>query len=630
MQSPGPLRIFLTVLLLFAVVVIECAIGGTRLVFSIPSYSILGLAAVATIFRKPPKQDRPSLACLGVSAVFFGYILYRATQSPIAYLWWNDFYMVLGCLAVYLLTSIHLTGIRERRVILGTLFVLAAVNVFIGLRQFSFGDNWMPFGFLRADSGRRASGMLISSIHLAGLLEAIAPFALAFALWSTWKTWQRVLAGYVALLCYVGIAVTGSRGGYLSSVFSLLVFMAISLHARRKTRPAMFRRTAVLTVVGIAVSIVGAVLLMSQSTLLKQRLSMIPQQLEKNGLDIRIYNWQATLDQFRESPVIGTGAGTHIYFGRYYRRPPLQADPIHAHSDYLELLAEYGIVGAAGMAVFLLVHIGFGFRNYRAVLRQDLTDVPEYEPARNDSLALYIGAISAVAAYLAHSVVDFNLHVPGHALIFAFIFGVIAGPVYGAPAGRWNPGVFIFRWALPLLGLFIIGSAFPKFAGEYVAEKARVAFRDFEFDRAIQLGTEALEYQKLNPELYFTLGGAHRGAGLLSEDRKARVAHLEAAVDAYQSGLALFPQDEHTVVRLAETLTDLGRFQEAELMFRAAIALDKNLARVHAYYARYLALMGREEEAEQKLLEARAMAYGDNVDRLVQGTVLDPRTYPQQ
>ena len=641
MQSPRPLRTFLTVLLLFAIVVIECAIGGTRLVFSIPSYSFLAVAAVAAIFCKPDPKVRPSFVCLTVSAIFFGYILYRATQSPIVYLWWTDFYMVLGCLAVYYLTAIYLTGIRERRIILWTLFVLAAVNVFMGLRQFSYGDNWMPFGFIRADSGRRASGMLISSIHLAGLLEAIAPFALAFALWGTWRTWLRVLAGYVALLCYVGVAITGSRGGYLSSVFSLVVFVAISLHARRKTRPERFARTAILTSVGLAVSILAAVILMSQSTMLQKRLSMIPQQLEKNGLDIRIYNWQAALDQFRVNPVIGTGAGTHIYYGRFFRRPQLQADPIHAHSDYLELLAEYGLVGAAGMAVFLFVHLGFGFRNYRAVLRKDLIDVPEYEPARNDSLALYIGALSAVAAYIAHSVVDFNLHVPGHALIFAFIFGVLAGPVYGVAPGGSKPVIFLFRFALVGIGLWILASAFPKLAGEYLAEKARVAFRNGpteetvelakgEFGRSVQLGTEALEYQQLNPELYFTLGGAQRGLGLLSEDRTERVAHLEAAVDAYQSGLALYPQDEHTIIRLAETLTDLGRFREAEALFRAAIALDKNLARAHAYYARYLALMGRDEEAEQKLLQARAIAYGDNVDRLLQGTVLDPRTYPQQ
>jgi hypothetical protein len=296
------LRIFLTVLLLFAIVVIECAVGGTRLVFSIPSYSVLGLAAVASIFRRSVVTGKPSVVCLVTSAVFFGYVLWRAIYSPVEYFAWSDLYMVLGCLAVYYLTSLHLTGTRERTVILWTLFILAALEVFIGLRQFSVGDNWMPFGFIRRDSGRRASGMLISSIHLAGLLEAIAPFALAFAFWSTWKTWKRILAGYIALLCYVGIAVTGSRGGYLSSLFSLIVFVAISLHARQKTRPGTFRRTAVLTLLGIIGAVCIAVLLMSQSILLRQRLSMIPQQLEKNGLDIRIYNWQAALDQFKVSP----------------------------------------------------------------------------------------------------------------------------------------------------------------------------------------------------------------------------------------------------------------------------------------------------------------------------------------
>jgi O-antigen ligase len=629
MQSPHPLRIFLTVLLLLAIVIIECAIGGTRLVFSIPSYSLLGLAALAAAFRRPPVEARPSLLCLSVSAVYFGYILYRAFQSPIEYLAWSDYYMVLGCLAVYLLTTIQLTGTRERGVILWTLFALAMVNVLFGMRQFRYGDNWMPFGLIRADSGRRASGMLISSIHMAGLLEAIAPFGLAFALWSTWKTWKRVLAGYIALMCYVGVAISGSRGGYLSALFSLVVFVGISLHARFKTRPHRFKRTALLTVGGIVASVCLAVLLMNQSTLLHQRLSLIPQQLEKNGLDIRIYNWQAALDQFRQSPILGTGAGTHLFWGRYFRRPPLQADPIHAHSDYLELLAEYGIAGAAGMAVFLLVHIGTGWRNYRAVLRNELSDVADYEPARHDSLALYIGALSAVSSYLAHSVVDFNLHVPGHALIFAFIFGVMASPLYGFVEERRSAGVFVFRWAMPVLGLWILLSAFPKCAGEYLYETARGATRELEFDRSLQFANEALQYQDRNPELYFIIGAAHRGAAFATpvEDRKARISHLEAAVEAYRKLLEIFPQDHFAVIRLGETLTDLGRFKEAEAMFKSALVLDKNLARSHAYYARFLAVVGREEEAEQQLNEARALAYGDNVDRFLRGTSLDPLAY---
>ena len=622
------LRTFLTVLLLFAIVLIECAIGGTRLVFSLPSYSLLALAAVATVFSRPPGDSRPSLLCLGISAVFFGYILTRAMRSPVDYLWWTDFYMVLGCLTVYLLTAFYLTGVRERTIVIWTLFVLAALEVFIGLRQFAMGDNWMPFGFIRGgDSGRRASGTLISAIHLAGYLEAVAPFALGFALWGNWKTWKRVVAGYIALLCYVGIAITGSRGGYISAVFSLLVFVGISLHARRCTRPDRFRRTAFISLIAIAGSISVAVLLMNQSAMMKQRLGMISQQFEKDGLDIRIYNWQAALDQFQISPWFGTGAGTHLYYGRYFRRPQLQSDPIHAHSDYLELLAEYGVIGAAGMALFLIAHLHRGWRSYRQVLRDDLSDVGDWDSARNDRLALYIGALSAIAAYLAHSVVDFNLHIPGHALIFAFIFGVMASPVPGAAdTGRSPFAVSLFRWALPALGLWILASGFPKFAGEYFAEKARVALRNYDFDESIRLAKEAVEYQDINPELYLTFGGAHRGAAFVADDQKERVAHLEAAVDIYQQSLAIFPQDEHMLIRLGQTFTDLGRFKEAEGMYSAAIVLDRNLAQIRAYLARHFSIVGREEEAEQYLQQARALSRGTNMEAVVRDSPLGRST----
>jgi hypothetical protein len=260
----------------------------------------------------------------------------------------------------------------------------------------------------------------------------------------------------------------------------------------------------------------------------------------------------AALDQFKVSPWFGTGAGTHIYWGRYYRRPPLQADPIHAHSDYLELLAEYGILGAAGMAVFLAVHIGYGWRNYRAVLRTDLAEVAEYEPARNDSLALYIGALSAVSSYLAHSAVDFNLHIPGHALIFAFIIGVLASPVYGVAEDRGKAGVFIFRWALPALGLWILVSVFPKLAGEYLAEKARVAVRDFEFDRAIQLGTEALEYQQLNPDSISPLVVPSEEPGWFRRIAKCAWPILKPPSTRISTSRALFRNDPFCLHRLAE------------------------------------------------------------------------------
>lgn len=618
------MKTFLAALLIAAIIVIECMVGGTRLVFSLPAYALLALAGIVVLARRPEPTANPSVACLAVSTVFFSYILVRAAYSPVGYLWWMDFYMVLGCLVAYLLTALYITRERERSAVICGLLALAVFEIFIGLRQFSVGDNWMPFGFLRPDSGRRASGTLISSISLAGYLEVVGLFALSYAIWSTWKSWARIVAGYIAGMCYLGVAITGSRGGYLSSLFSLLVFAAISWWTVRKVRRGKVKAAVLITAILGFVVFGAAVALMSQSPFLNKRLSMISEPVEKHAFDIRIYNWQAALDQFRTSPWFGTGAGTHLYYGRYFRRPQLQSDPIHAHSDYLELLAEYGVIGAAGMAAFLLVHLASGWRNYRAVLRRDLSDVAEWQPARHNSLALYIGALSAISAYLAHSFTDFNLHVPGHALIFAFIFGVIASPVYGPPPARIARSPLIFRWALSALALWLFIAFLLRFPNEFWTEQTRIAVHSRDYQTAIEAAEQALTFDERNPELFFYLGGALRGAGIVAEDQETRLKHFNAAVEAYYRGLALFPQDVHMLIRLGQTLGVLGRFKEAEEAFRAAVEYDRNFAAAHAYYARHLALVGRDEEAEAQFQKAMNLENSTPIHAIVRGTSLDP------
>src|SRR4030095_3383919 len=79
------LKTFLTVVVILSILLIECLIGGTRLVYSLPSYCLLALAALATIAKRPDSAARPSFTCLAVSAVFFTYILVRAARSPVTY-----------------------------------------------------------------------------------------------------------------------------------------------------------------------------------------------------------------------------------------------------------------------------------------------------------------------------------------------------------------------------------------------------------------------------------------------------------------------------------------------------------------------------------------------------------------
>lgn len=629
-------------LLASSIVLIQCLTGGTRLVFALPAYALIALAALVSVRSIRREPARASASCLTVTAVFFAYILARAAWSPWDYLWWQDFYQVLACLMVYGLCACYVSAAAPRLWIAGILLVLAVGEFFVGLRQFRYGDNWMPFGFIRADSGLRASGTLISSIHYGGFLEAVGAFALALACWSRWAGWIRFLAAYAALLCYGGVAISGSRGAYLSTLISLAAFAALSLYAVRKTRPEQLKPILLRGALIGGVALVGGVALMLRSPLLQTRLNTLASQdlritslllsdgtregSAKPSVDVRIYNWQAALDQIKLAPVFGTGAGTHLYYGRLFRRPQIQSDPIHAHSDYLELLAEYGIVGAIGMLAFIAVHLRQGLRRFSHILRTELNDLDFYTPARSDDLALVIGALSAVAAYLAHSIVDFNLHIPGNALTFAFVFAILAGPA--ASETRLATRIeSAWRFALPALAVWMALSGLSKYPGEYWWEKARVALRDRRFAASIGYAERATRYQQRNAELWFHLGEAHRATGLTSIVRSERKAHFDQAAAAYQRSLGIFPLDEHVLVRLAQTLDELGRFTEAKAAYRKAIEHDPKLGVLRSYYAQHLFRMGRFEEARAAFAEARQLG-SQETRRVVDQSFIDAPEEP--
>ena len=632
-----------TGLLAVSILLIQCQIGGTRLVFSLPVYALLAVASILSIASFRDEKARPSGVCLSVTALFFIYMLARAAQSPWDYLWWQDFYQMIACLMVYGLCTLFLTKPKYRLAWVATLLVLAVFEFFIGLRQFRYGDNWMPFGFLRGDYGFRASGTLISSIHYAGFLEAVGAFALAVTCWSRWAGWIRALTGYTALLCYAGVAISGSRGGYLSTLVSLAAFAVLSLIIVRKTRPEKLVKVLLIGGVVTAVVLAGTVALMLRSPGLQKRLDMLTNQdlrimsvVMSDGTkegkdnpgkhDIRVYNWQAALDQIQVSPTFGTGAGTHLYYGRLFRRPQIQSDPVHAHSDYLEITAEYGIVGAVGMGLFLLVHLGHGWRRFTSILRQELGDLDYYQPVRSDELALVVGALSAVAAYLAHSVVDFNLHIPGNALVFAFIFGILASPrADDQPTPtRLEP---VFRLILPVLGIWMLLVGFTKYPAERWYEKARVALRDRRLNESVNYAQHAIAHGTRNPEFWFHLGEARRAMGLAARTAADRQPHMKAAVEAYRRSLAIFPYDEHVLVRLAQALDELGQFAEASKTYQIAIDHDPNLGVLHAYYAQHLFRMGRTDEAHESFKRASQLS-SENLRRIVDPGFLDAPVEP--
>ncbi len=586
-------------LIAIAFVVIQCLIGGTRLLFSYPSYALLGTAAFLTLasFRRP--VPKPSGLALLSTTLLGGYVLIRAWYSPYPYLARPDLFMTAGCLIVYLMTALYLTGSRDRLRIVTLLLVIAAFQVTLGFFQFTQKSGFMLFGFLRPDAMandgmvHRASGMFISPNHFAGYLEAAAMFALALACWSRWPIAEKLTAAAVAILCYVGVAISLSRGGYLSSAFSLVILAALFLWMISRVRPGKAFIPGLVVVLTLLTLFATALSIGARNDKIRLR----AQKVIAN--DIRYANWAAALDQFHLSPVWGTGAGTHLIYGRLFRRPELQTDPVHAHGDYLEMLAEYGTVGGTLAALFLVMHIANGIRGARKITTQRLTD-PQSPPWSN-TLALNLGALGVVAALMAHSVVDFNMHIPGNALLYAFAFGILANPGDGPlPALRPSRAstVTLARFALPVIGACLVSAVIPRFEGERLTEQARVAMRDRKFSDAIRYSKAAILVEQENPDPWFYLGESHRSRASMIPIATLRTSFFEEAVDAYKNGLRLVPQDINLLTRLGQALDGLNRHEEAKDAYQMALRWDPKLRVLQTYYAQHLKLTEKKETAK--------------------------------
>jgi O-antigen ligase len=510
-------NVVLLALAALALTVIQLLLGGPSLVFCLPGYAVLAFAAMlAAVPVRRTASLTISRACLVTAVICFGYFIFRSIASPAKYLARMDLYMVIAALAVYALFTLAINSSRLRVAFVAILFGLAVGNVVVGGIQFFRGHDFMLLGFLtRGEYGFRASGFYGCPNHLAGFLEIVMLFALSLACWGRWRTGPRIIAAYVGVVCIAGILMSGSRGGYASSLAGVLAFSIISLlvAGKRLGRGRWYFVIAGGLMIGLALTLsIRSIFRDSQ---------MLQFRIESASADfpVRVGMWKAALKQFELSPVFGTGSGTYLFYGRQFRDPVNQRDPIYAHNDYLQLLAEFGVLGIAAGLLFIGMHLWTGWRSIAAViaersvsrrspheLRQGRTQkrstlawqaVAGEEADRQEklkpafkgshSLALTVGALASAAAYSVHSFVDFNLHIPANTLVMAFVFALLANPAgaqtihFAGGEKTRRTGLPWFGWALPITGVVLAITALPTWPAEYFSEKARRVLSHYEF-----------------------------------------------------------------------------------------------------------------------------------------------------
>jgi tetratricopeptide (TPR) repeat protein len=415
---------------------------------------------------------------------------------------------------------------------------------------------------------------------------------MSFVIWGRFSGLLRILTGYAALAGMAGVVISGSRGGYLSLTVGILVVLLLSMNVwkRLNTRPVL---VGVLVAVSILLFLGAGLFAAFHSSLVGTRVAQI-----NDPGNMRLLLWRAAMDQFHLSPLWGTGGFSYLHYGRLFRDPSVQNDPIHVHNDYLQLLADYGVVGATLFVIMLLLHVRSGFASFQFLVARTTA----WNSPLGDRLALNIGCQAALAAYMVHSVVDFNMQLPLNALMMASIFAVLVNP--GSPREEvfkhapldWIR--IVMRWSIPVLGICFLIYELPMIRGELYAERSRVALRDGHAKESLELALAGLSKATDNPELYYDAGEAALELSMQAATKSNQVKLSSGAAHAFTLGLKLFPTDSRLAIKLAQALASSGDYSAANQTLNRAEQLDPSSSFVAAYRGLVEYSFGHLDEAE--------------------------------
>ena len=331
----------------------------------------------------------------------------------------------LATLLIYFSATLVFVDTPHRlHVMVRTIMIFGFCLALFGMTQ-SFTSPTKVY-WMRELNQSTAFGPFINRHHFAGYMELTIALPLGLLFAGAVEREKKILFIFIAGLMGVALVMTASRGGIISLVAEV-IFLALVTAIWRKPSEERHRRSNRLKNVAVRAGLAAALLVSLFIGVLALGGEMSINRLIVDSVNTndpttgRAHFWSVTLEIIKAHPLLGTGLGA---FGVVYTRFDSRNGLFRleqAHNDYLQVLSDGGIIGAAIALAFvgLLFYRGF----VRARSRDDFR--------RGVALA----SLGGCFAVLVHSFFDFTLHTTSNALLFLVLaaLATLNGRVEDAP-----------------------------------------------------------------------------------------------------------------------------------------------------------------------------------------------------
>ncbi len=395
------LRIGICALLAFAVF----AYGGVEdwalAVFETSAGVLFFLWAVFFVLHRKEEIMFPAILVplIAFAGVVCLQLLFRRTAS--AYATRLDLQLLLADVILVFLAAQAFRTIQDWRGFFWFGMVLAFLVAGFGILQ-HLTFNGKLYWFREMRYGGIPFGPYVNRNHFAGFAELAIPISLVPLVLGKVRRERRFVIAVFALIPLGAMLLSASRGGIVSLAVEVLLLLSVILLQRAGSKHLLTGGLVIAAALSL-VSWLGVKQVLSRFGSLQSM-----EVKENKRASMRHGAWRIFLDH----PILGTGLGTTqlvyppyetLYDGKVVN---------HIHNDYLEALAETGILGGLCCAWFVGVLLLAGLRS----LQQPKLSFPS---------AFRLAGLVGCCGLLVHSLVDFNLHIPSN-LYFFLLMALLA------------------------------------------------------------------------------------------------------------------------------------------------------------------------------------------------------------